>query len=136
MDADIFDGITIGDGGAVLTRAKYVPAERVGGDPRGRDRARPVAGEAAKLEPYMEQVEEPLADLRSRTPTEETRSEPMTGGGGSGNAARPPSASDDLAFTPALELAARVRARAVSPVELAELYLERIERIDPEPNGS
>ncbi|HEY8029991.1 MAG TPA: amidase [Gaiellaceae bacterium] len=38
--------------------------------------------------------------------------------------------SDELAFTPALELAERIRARDVSPVELAELYLERIERFD------
>ena len=43
--------------------------------------------------------------------------------------------SDELAFTPALELAARVRAREVSPVELHELYLERIERIDPQLNA-
>ena len=42
---------------------------------------------------------------------------------------------DDLAFTPALELAERVRTREVSPVELAELYLERIERIDPTLNA-
>jgi amidase len=40
--------------------------------------------------------------------------------------------SDELAFADALELAARVRARAVSPVELVELYLERIERLDPQ----
>src|SRR3989442_7329910 len=40
--------------------------------------------------------------------------------------------SDELAFTPALELAARVRAREISPVELTELYLGRIERIDPQ----
>ena len=43
--------------------------------------------------------------------------------------------SDELAFTPALELAARVRARKVSPVELTQLYLERIERIDPQLNA-
>jgi amidase len=43
--------------------------------------------------------------------------------------------SDELAFTPALELAARVRAREVSPVELTELYLERIDRIDPQLNS-
>jgi amidase len=43
--------------------------------------------------------------------------------------------SDELAFTPALELAARVRAREVSPVELTELYLERIERLDPQLNS-
>jgi amidase len=43
--------------------------------------------------------------------------------------------SDELAFTPALELAARVRAREVSPVELAELYLGRIEQLDPQLNA-
>ncbi len=43
--------------------------------------------------------------------------------------------TDELAFTPALELAARVRARDVSPVELVELYLERIEQIDPQLNA-
>ncbi len=43
--------------------------------------------------------------------------------------------SDELAFTPALELAARVRAREVSPVELTQLFLERIERLDPQLNA-
>src|SRR5688572_30023889 len=38
---------------------------------------------------------------------------------------------DELAFLPATEQARRVREREVSPVELVELYLERIERIDP-----
>lgn len=43
--------------------------------------------------------------------------------------------SDELAFTPALDLAAQVRARELSPVELTELYLERIERLDPQLNA-
>jgi amidase len=43
--------------------------------------------------------------------------------------------SDELAFAPALELAARVRAREVSPVELVELYLARIDRLDPQLNS-
>ena len=43
--------------------------------------------------------------------------------------------SDELAFAPALELAERVRAREVSPAELVELYLDRIERIDPALNA-
>jgi Asp-tRNA(Asn)/Glu-tRNA(Gln) amidotransferase A subunit family amidase len=43
--------------------------------------------------------------------------------------------SDELAFSSALELAARVRAREVSPLELADLYLERIERLDPQLNA-
>ena len=43
--------------------------------------------------------------------------------------------TDELAFAPALELAARVRAREVSPLELVDLYLERIERLDPQLNA-
>ena len=43
--------------------------------------------------------------------------------------------TSELAFTPALELAARIRARELSPVELTELYLERIERLDPRLNA-
>ncbi len=43
--------------------------------------------------------------------------------------------SDELAFASALDLAARVRAREVSPAELTALYLERIERLDPELNS-
>jgi amidase len=39
--------------------------------------------------------------------------------------------SDELAFAPALEQAERVRAGEVSPRELTDLYLERIERLDP-----
>ncbi len=50
-------------------------------------------------------------------------------------ARRPRPLSDELAFSSALELAARVRAREVTPVELVELYLERIERIDPQLNA-
>jgi amidase len=38
----------------------------------------------------------------------------------------------ELAFLPATEQARLVRAREVSPVELVETYLERIERFDPE----
>lgn len=37
----------------------------------------------------------------------------------------------DLAFTPALEQARLIRSREVSPLELVELYLERIERLNP-----
>jgi amidase len=43
--------------------------------------------------------------------------------------------SDELAFTPALELAELVRNGAVSPFELAQLYLDRIERLNPELNA-
>ena len=41
----------------------------------------------------------------------------------------------DLAFIPAVEQARLIRERRVSPVELTELYLERIERIDPQLNA-
>jgi len=43
--------------------------------------------------------------------------------------------TSELAFTPALELAARIRARELSSLELTELYLDRIERIDPQLNA-
>jgi Asp-tRNA(Asn)/Glu-tRNA(Gln) amidotransferase A subunit family amidase len=43
--------------------------------------------------------------------------------------------TSELAFTPALELAARIRAREISPIELTELYLARIERLDPQLNS-
>ena len=44
----------------------------------------------------------------------------------------PSSARDlDLAFAGAARQAEMVRASEVSPSELVELYLERIERIDP-----
>lgn len=42
---------------------------------------------------------------------------------------------EDLAYLPALEQAALVRAGEVSPVELVELYLRRIERLNPELNA-
>ncbi|MFM7372187.1 MAG: amidase family protein, partial [Sphaerospermopsis kisseleviana] len=38
----------------------------------------------------------------------------------------------DLAFTPALELAQLIRRREVSPLELTELYLDRISRFNPQ----
>ncbi len=38
----------------------------------------------------------------------------------------------DLAFTPAIEQAQLIRRREVSPLELVELYLERIERLNPQ----
>ncbi|MGB3138176.1 MAG: amidase [Nodosilinea sp.] len=39
--------------------------------------------------------------------------------------------SVDLAFLPALEQARLIRSREVSPLELTEIYLERIERLNP-----
>jgi amidase len=39
------------------------------------------------------------------------------------------------AFTPALDLAAAVRRKEVSPVELVDLYLERVDRLDPTLNA-
>ena len=40
--------------------------------------------------------------------------------------------SVDRAFTPALQLAELIRAREVSPLEIVNLYLERIDRLNPE----
>jgi aspartyl-tRNA(Asn)/glutamyl-tRNA(Gln) amidotransferase subunit A len=44
-------------------------------------------------------------------------------------------APDDLAFSSASELSARLRARDLSPVELTEAYLARIERVAPALNA-
>ncbi|PSN14677.1 amidase, partial [filamentous cyanobacterium CCP5] len=38
----------------------------------------------------------------------------------------------DLAFTPALEQARLIREKQVSPLELTQLYLDRIERLNPQ----
>jgi amidase len=38
----------------------------------------------------------------------------------------------DLAFTPALELAELIRRRQVSPLELVEIYLKRIQQLNPQ----
>ena len=43
--------------------------------------------------------------------------------------------SEELCFTPATELASRIRRRDLSPVELVEAFLERIEKRNPEING-
>ena len=43
--------------------------------------------------------------------------------------------STDLAWLPALELAARIRGKKVSPVEVVEAVLARIERLNPALNA-
>ena len=44
-------------------------------------------------------------------------------------------ASDDLCWLPALELASLIRAKKVSPVEVTEAVLARIERLNPAVNA-
>src|SRR4029450_10058555 len=44
-------------------------------------------------------------------------------------------ASTDLTFTPATELAALIRAKKLSPVELTRAVLDRIERLNPVVNA-
>ncbi|MEM7354985.1 MAG: amidase, partial [Acidobacteriota bacterium] len=46
--------------------------------------------------------------------------------------ARRPSSEEDLAFAPVSRLARLLRSRQVSSVELTRLYLERLERFDPQ----
>ena len=79
VEQDIFDGLTIGDGGTVLTRPKYVPAERIVEIREGLISLDLAPGEAAQLEAYTEHVEKPLADL---APAPE---QPRRGGGLFGN---------------------------------------------------
>jgi hypothetical protein len=63
LNEDIFDGITIGDGGTVLTRARYVPAEQVGVIRDGEIALLIGADEVASLAPYTEAVSKPLVSL-------------------------------------------------------------------------
>ncbi len=63
LNADIFDGLTVGDGGTVLTRTRYVPAENVAAIYQGEVVLDLHADDAAKLEPYEEPVSEPLESL-------------------------------------------------------------------------
>jgi hypothetical protein len=60
---DIFDGITFGDGGTVLTRARYVPAEQIGMIREGEVALLLGADEVASLGPYTEPVSKPLVSL-------------------------------------------------------------------------
>jgi len=60
---DIFDGITVGDGGTVLTRARYVPSEQVAQICQGEIVLKLGAEEAAKLELYHAPVSKRLAEL-------------------------------------------------------------------------
>ena len=63
VEADIFDGITVGDGGTVLTRSRYVPAEHVAQIYVGEVVLDLTGAEAATLEPFEAPVSEPLAAL-------------------------------------------------------------------------
>ena len=80
VEHDIFDGLTIGDGGTVLTRPKYVPSEHVAEVREGLIALDLSPQEASQLEPYTEHVEKPLADLAS-APERSSRGGPFGGGG-------------------------------------------------------
>jgi len=43
--------------------------------------------------------------------------------------------TEDLCFTPAVELREMLRKKAISPVELIKAFLERIERVNPAINA-
>jgi hypothetical protein len=64
VEADIFDGITVGAGGTVLTRPRYVPSEHVTSIRRGEITLDLSPEDVAKLEPYREPVSKPLAALQ------------------------------------------------------------------------
>jgi hypothetical protein len=63
LNGDIFDGLTIGDGGTVLTRPRYVPSEHVAAIREGEVALDLHADEVAALEPYHEPVSKPLESL-------------------------------------------------------------------------
>lgn len=63
VNSDIFNGITVSDGGTVLTRPRYVPSEHVTAIRRGEVVLDLHAQDVARLEPYVAPVSEPLAAL-------------------------------------------------------------------------
>src|SRR5580765_3464176 len=63
LEGDIFNGITVGDGGTVLTRAKYVPAEQIAQIWRGEIVLSLSAQDARGLAAYRAPVSQPLAEL-------------------------------------------------------------------------
>jgi len=63
VEHDIFDGLTIGDGGTVLTRPKYVPSEHVAEIREGLIALDLSPEAASRLEPYTAPVAKQLADL-------------------------------------------------------------------------
>jgi uncharacterized protein YrrD len=69
VDDDIFDGLAVGDGGTVLTRARYVPCERVAEIREGLVMLDLRPGEATQLEPYLDPVVRPLSELADEQPT-------------------------------------------------------------------
>lgn len=81
VEQDIFDGLTIGDGGTVLTRPKYVPSENVAEVREGLIALDLSPQDAAQLEPYTEHVERPLADLAPAPEQARRRGGPLGGGG-------------------------------------------------------
>ena len=70
LNADIFDGITVGDDATVPTRARYVPAEHVAEIRQGVIRLDLSPDDAAKLEPYAETIVEPLEALEPQAEEE------------------------------------------------------------------
>jgi sporulation protein YlmC with PRC-barrel domain len=81
VEHDIFDGLTVGDGGTVLTRPKYVPSEHVAEVRDGLIALDLSPQEASQLEPYTEHVERPLSDLAPAPEQARRRGGPLAGGG-------------------------------------------------------
>jgi hypothetical protein len=76
IGADIFDGLTFGDGGTVLTRPRYVPSEHVSAIREGEVVLDLHADDVARLEPYHELTSEPLEELASKNKDESTDESP------------------------------------------------------------
>ena len=70
LEADIFNGLSVGDGGTVLTSGSYVAAEHVKLIQDGVITLDLSAADAAKLEPYTDPVVEPLAALEPQAEEE------------------------------------------------------------------
>ena len=79
ISSDIFNGITFGDGGTVLTRARYVAAEHVSAIRQGEVVLDLRGDDVAKLGAYVAPVSEPLADL---LPNDDAKDDQQSSSGG------------------------------------------------------
>ena len=80
VEHDIFDGLTFGDGGTVLTRARYVPCEHVAEIREGLVTLDLGPADAAQLQPYVEPVVQPLSELAPERDPRDTAGRTPRGG--------------------------------------------------------
>lgn len=87
---------------------------------RGRAPERPHPPDSGERKPIKVRPDDPIGPPGSRRPDPEPAPPPR------------PSSDEDVAFLPARELGALIRARRLSSLEATRIYLDRIRRYDPQ----